>query len=89
MRFLPQLAGTTERVCLITGSRESITQVVEFMNEKIREKPDPHGRTAIDFDNKVPAEREKQVVLYCTRQIAGIGIGGLTKMLLLNFRSSC
>ncbi len=31
------------------------------MNEKIREKPDPHGRTAIDFDNKVPAEREKQV----------------------------
>lgn len=29
--------------------------------EKIKEKPDPNAKMAIDFDNKQPAEREKQV----------------------------
>jgi len=29
--------------------------------DKIREKPDPNAKMAIDFDNKQAAEREKQV----------------------------
>lgn len=29
--------------------------------EKIKEKPDPTAKMAIDFDNKQAAEREKQV----------------------------
>lgn len=28
--------------------------------EKIKEKPDPTAKMAIDFDHKLPAEREKQ-----------------------------
>ncbi len=67
--------GTNERVCLVTGSRDSITAVVEFVCEKVREKPDPHGRTAIDFDNKVPAERERQVKLLIPNSTAGMIIG--------------
>lgn len=31
--------------------------------EKIKEKPDPNAKMAIDFDHKQPAEREKQVCL--------------------------
>lgn len=45
--------GTNERVCLITGSLEGIVMIMDFITEKIREKPDPHARPAIDFDNKV------------------------------------
>ena len=62
--FFP-VAGTTERVCLITGSPESILQVLLFIQEKIREKPDPNGKPAIDFDNKMMAERDKQVRTVC------------------------
>lgn len=29
--------------------------------EKVKEKPDPNAKMAIDFDHKQPAEREKQV----------------------------
>ena len=57
--------GTTERVCLITGSPEAILQVLQFIQEKIREKPDPNGKPAIDFDNKMMAERDKQVRSAC------------------------
>ena len=53
--------GTTERVCLISGSVEGILRINEFIMEKIKEKPDPNAKMAIDFDNKQPAEREKQV----------------------------
>ena len=35
------LSGTQERVCLITGTVEGITQVHSFIMEKIMEKPDP------------------------------------------------
>ena len=34
-------SGTQERVCLITGTVEGITQVHSFIMEKIMEKPDP------------------------------------------------
>ncbi|GFQ82481.1 RNA-binding protein Nova-1 [Trichonephila clavata] len=52
--------GTTERVCLITGSIEGIIRIHEFIMEKVKEKPDPNAKMAIDFDHKQPAEREKQ-----------------------------
>ena len=56
--------STSERVCLISGSKEGILKINEFVMEKIREKPDPNSKVAIDFDNKQPAEREKQVSFF-------------------------
>nr|XP_045625042.1 RNA-binding protein Pasilla-like isoform X1 [Procambarus clarkii] len=53
--------GTTERVCLITGNVDAICTVLSFIMEKIKEKPDPNAKPAIDFDNKMTAEREKQI----------------------------
>lgn len=55
------VTGTNERVCLISGSVEGILRINEFIMEKIKEKPDPNAKMAIDFDNKQAAEREKQV----------------------------
>ncbi|XP_022251645.1 RNA-binding protein Nova-2-like isoform X2 [Limulus polyphemus] len=67
--------GTTERVCLITGSLEGITMIHEFITEKIREKPDPNAKMAIDFDHKQPAEREKQIKILVPNSTAGMIIG--------------
>ncbi|KOC61975.1 RNA-binding protein Nova-1 [Habropoda laboriosa] len=54
--------GTTERVCLITGSLEAIMAVMEFIMDKIREKPDLTLKTTVDFESgKTSAERDKQV----------------------------
>ena len=57
------LLGTSERVCLITGSVDAIMVVLTFIMEKIREKPDMNAKQAIDFDNKTSADRDKQVGL--------------------------
>ena len=57
--FFFVILGTTERVCLISGSVDGILRIHEFIMEKI--KPDPNAKIAIDFDHKQPAEREKQV----------------------------
>ena len=57
-------SGTTERVCLITGSVDAILTVLQFIMEKIKEKPDPGAKPAIDFDHKQTAEREKQVIIW-------------------------
>lgn len=55
-------AGTTERVCLITGSLEAIMAVMDFIMDKIREKPDLTLKTTVDFESgKTTAERDKQV----------------------------
>lgn len=67
--------GTAERVCLITGSMESILHVLAFIQEKIREKPDPNARPAIDFDSKLMAERDKQVKVLVPNSTAGMVIG--------------
>ena len=67
--------GTNERVCLITGNLESVNTILNFINEKIREKPDPNARAAVDFDNKVTAEREKQIKLLIPNTTAGMIIG--------------
>ncbi|RWS31315.1 RNA-binding protein Nova-1-like protein [Leptotrombidium deliense] len=67
--------GTTERVCLISGSVEGILRIHEFIMEKIKEKPDPNAKMAIDFDHKQPAEREKQVKILVPNSTAGMIIG--------------
>ncbi|GAB6020511.1 hypothetical protein CHUAL_003196 [Chamberlinius hualienensis] len=67
--------GTTERVCLITGTAEAIIMVHSFVMEKIREKPDPNAKPAIDFDSKQPAEREKQSKILVPNSTAGMIIG--------------
>lgn len=64
--------GTNERVCLISGTIDGVLKISEFIMEKIKEKPDPNAKMAIDFDHKQPAEREKQVshsFLFHTRQV--------------------
>lgn len=72
--------GTNERVCLISGSKDAVTDICTFVQEKVREKPDPHSKPAIDFDNKITAEREKQVKVIVPNSTAGmiIGKGGCT-----------
>ena len=67
--------GTNERVCLITGTVESVSMLLEFIMDKIRHKPDPNAKPAIDFDNKVSAEREKQVKAIIPNSTAGMIIG--------------
>jgi RNA-binding protein Nova len=62
-RFILFFSGTTERVCLITGSVDAIMAVMDFIMEKIREKPDLTTKTTVDFDSgKATAERDKQVI---------------------------
>ena len=39
--------GTTERVGLIQGPAESILTVMDFIAEKVTEKPDPSAKPAI------------------------------------------
>lgn len=56
-------AGTSERVCLISGTIESIMAVLDFITFKIREKPDKPG---VEHDAKM-GEREKQVSLIVPR----------------------
>lgn len=72
--------GTNERVCLISGSKDAVTDICAFVQEKVREKPDPHSKPAIDFDNKITAERERQVKVIVPNSTAGmiIGKGGCT-----------
>ena len=67
--------GTNERVCLITGNIKSVSMLLDFIMDKIRHKPDPCAKPAIDFDNKVSAEREKQVKAIIPNSTAGMIIG--------------
>lgn len=55
--------GTTERVCLITGSVEAIMAVMSFIMEKIKEKPEhvPKPIPSADAENKLVADRSRQV----------------------------
>lgn len=67
--------GTRERVCLITGNIDGILKIHEFIMEKIKEKPDPNAKLAIDFDHKQPAEREKQVKILVPNSTVGMIMG--------------
>ena len=46
-----------------------------FLTEKVKEKPDPNSKTAIDFDSKVTAERDKQIKVIVPNSTAGVIIG--------------
>lgn len=59
--------GTTERVCLISGSKESITDIVSFLTEKIKSRPDPTDENAV--------ERERQIKVIVPNSTAGMIIG--------------
>jgi len=67
--------GTTERVGLLQGPPDSVLMVMDFITEKIMEKPDPTAKPAIDFDNKICAEREKQIKVIVPNSTAGMIIG--------------
>ena len=67
--------GTTERVGLIQGTNEAVLRVMDFIAQKMVEKPDPTAKPAIDFDNKVCAEREKQIKIIVPNSTAGMIIG--------------
>lgn len=66
--------GTAERVCLITGSIDGILTVLDFIMDKIREKPDLTTKI-IDVDAKQAQEREKQVKILVPNSTAGMIIG--------------
>jgi RNA-binding protein Nova len=54
--------GSNERVCLITGSLEALANIVHFIGQKIREKPEHQsGSSSRDYDSKTAAERERQM----------------------------
>ncbi|CAH1791778.1 unnamed protein product [Owenia fusiformis] len=66
--------GTTERVCLMTGTHDQVNRVADFVLEKIREKPDPNPRP-VDGELKVNQERHKQVKILVPNSTAGMIIG--------------
>ncbi|XP_023304345.2 RNA-binding protein Pasilla isoform X2 [Lucilia cuprina] len=66
--------GTTERVCLITGTVEGIMTVLDFIMDKIREKPDLNTKI-LDAENKQSQERDKQVKILVPNSTAGMIIG--------------
>ncbi|KAJ1523714.1 hypothetical protein ONE63_001548 [Megalurothrips usitatus] len=74
--------GTAERVCLISGNAESIMEVLTFIMEKIRDRPDFSKATPThtpvqndSFENKISQEREKQVKILVPNSTAGMIIG--------------
>ena len=67
-------AGTTERVCLITGSVDAIMTILEFIMDKIHEKPDLTTKLT-DTESKAVQERDKQVKILVPNSTAGMIIG--------------
>ncbi|KAF2905867.1 hypothetical protein ILUMI_00308 [Ignelater luminosus] len=67
--------GTTERVCLITGTIDAIMAVMEFIMEKIREKPDLSKPLVDGADSKLMQDRDKQVKILVPNSTAGMIIG--------------
>ncbi|XP_053687282.1 RNA-binding protein Pasilla isoform X2 [Sabethes cyaneus] len=66
--------GTSERVCLISGTVDGILTVLDFIIDKIREKPDM-TKALTDADAKQAAERDKQVKILVPNSTAGMIIG--------------
>ncbi|KAG5673458.1 hypothetical protein PVAND_003503 [Polypedilum vanderplanki] len=66
--------GTTERVCLISGNVDGILTVLDFIMDKIREKPDL-TKPLNDADAKQQQERDKQVKILVPNSTAGMIIG--------------
>lgn len=70
----PSCTGTTERVCLITGSVDAIITVMDFIMDKIKEKPDL-TKPIVESDNKLMQDRDKQVKILVPNSTAGMIIG--------------
>ncbi|XP_061498097.1 RNA-binding protein Pasilla isoform X4 [Anopheles gambiae] len=66
--------GTTERICLISGTVEGILAVLDFITDKIREKPDI-TKALTEADAKQAQERDKQVKILVPNTTAGMIIG--------------
>uniref|UniRef100_A0AAG5CR27 K Homology domain-containing protein n=1 Tax=Anopheles atroparvus TaxID=41427 RepID=A0AAG5CR27_ANOAO len=66
--------GTTERVCLISGTVDGILTVLDFIIDKIREKPDM-TKALTEADAKQAQERDKQVKILVPNSTAGMIIG--------------
>ncbi|XP_058454957.1 RNA-binding protein Pasilla isoform X4 [Malaya genurostris] len=66
--------GTSERVCLISGTVDGILTVLDFIIDKIREKPDM-TKALTDADAKQAAERDKQIKILVPNSTAGMIIG--------------
>ncbi|XP_021693768.1 RNA-binding protein Nova-1 isoform X2 [Aedes aegypti] len=66
--------GTSERVCLISGTVDGILTVLDFIIDKIREKPDM-TKALTDADAKQAADRDKQVKVLVPNSTAGMIIG--------------
>ena len=67
-----------------------------FLTEKVKEKPDPNSKTAIDFDSKVTAERDKQIkvialnlIIIYTRPKPAYGRQGLASTFLVFSLRAC
>ncbi|CAG5004624.1 unnamed protein product [Parnassius apollo] len=67
--------GTTERACLITGSVDGIMMVLDFIMEKIKEKPELVKPFPEGVDAKMPQDRDKQVKILVPNSTAGMIIG--------------
>ncbi|KAH8861261.1 RNA-binding protein Nova-1 [Schistosoma japonicum] len=65
--------GTTERVCLIVGTTESILRVFQYISEKVYEKPESIAKTGCE--GRIPTERHKQVKILVPNSTAGMIIG--------------
>ncbi|KAG8272943.1 RNA-binding protein Nova-1 [Homalodisca vitripennis] len=65
--------GTSERVCLISGSVDAIISVLTFIMEKIKEKPEHVVKN--EMENKTGTERDKQVKILVPNSTAGMIIG--------------
>ncbi|RVE49783.1 hypothetical protein evm_005513 [Chilo suppressalis] len=59
--------GTTERACLITGSVDGIMVVLDFIMDKIKEKPELVKPFPEGVDAKMPQDRDKQH-LWCNEK---------------------
>lgn len=67
--------GTTERACLITGSVDGIMVVLDFIMDKIKEKPELVKPFPEGVDTKMPQDRDKQVKILVPNSTAGMIIG--------------
>ncbi|KAL0868822.1 hypothetical protein ABMA27_007184 [Loxostege sticticalis] len=67
--------GTTERACLITGSVDGIMVVLDFIMDKIKEKPELVKPFPEGVDTKIPQDRDKQVKILVPNSTAGMIIG--------------
>ncbi|XP_045481518.1 RNA-binding protein Pasilla isoform X2 [Harmonia axyridis] len=63
--------GTTERVCLITGTVDAIMAVNDFIMDKIREKPEV--KAMVEGDTKT--DRDRQMKILVPNSTAGMIIG--------------